>query len=128
MNIWGRIALGAGAGYALEGDIAGAGAGALGGMFIRPGRMQGASKWLSTKARRGVARAAGAMQYGASKIGRPGIHNMLNKGAGGMVSTARFMGRNRKSINKYGSYALAALGTGAAAHIGSSVLSSNRGY
>jgi hypothetical protein len=36
--------------------------------------------------------------------------------------------KNIASVNKYGSMALGALGAGAAAHIGSSVLSSNRGF
>lgn len=57
---------------------------------------------------------------------------MGSMGADGLRSLGRrsasLIGRNKAAINKYGSYSMAALGVGAGAYIGSSALSSNRGY
>lgn len=53
--------------------------------------------------------------------------NSTASAAKGFNTASRFIGRNRQTINKYGGVAFGTIGAASAAHIGSSVLSSNRG-
>lgn len=45
-----------------------------------------------------------------------------------LTRAAAFMGRNQIAINRYGKQALLGMATASSAYIGSSLLSSNRGY
>lgn len=54
---------------------------------------------------------------------------MANKGVREEIGTgAQWIGNNAAEVNKWGGVALATLGAGAGAHIGSSAIRSNRGY
>jgi hypothetical protein len=135
---------GAGNNWRWEGMAGGA---ALGGVGLAVGgwglnRMGGVSRLAS----RGMEYARGGVAYAQS--GLAGIaqrqlnSNGLNiwgqaagygalgmRGAGmGLASVHSFIGNNSTAINKYGGYALGAMGVASAANIGSSILSSNRGY
>lgn len=71
--------------------------------------------------------AAGTLTGFGAKMGTMGM-NYSATSALGLNKATRFIRKNSSAVNKYGGYAMGAIGTAAAAHIGSSVLSSNRGY
>ena len=102
-------------------SIAGAGRAGLGygmrGAKWGRGKMQGIAAGSLVSGNVGVGGVAAG--YGA---------DMLRGASYGMAGARGFLGRNASAVNKYGGYAMGAIGTAAAAHIGSSVLSSNRGY
>lgn len=130
---------------ALEGAAIGGGVAAFGGK---------AAGWLGR--RYGISSIAGGMagglRHGARAFGRAGAKiataasnravagnlnrlqanmssfgvNSATSAAKGFNTASRFIGRNRQTINKYGGVAFGAIGVASAAHIGSSVLASNR--
>ncbi len=76
----------------------------------------------------GVERGARGITAAASTLGNRTIFDQTMKMRGVADKAAGFIGKNAVGINKYGGVALGVMGTASAAHIGSSVLSSNRGY
>lgn len=63
-----------------------------------------------------------------STIGNRPLFNTARGIDKGLSQAASFIGRNQVSINKYGGMAATALGTAAAAHIGSTTLAANRPF
>jgi hypothetical protein len=130
-------AIGGGLGYMNTGDLGGiaggAAAGAAFGMFGLPAGRKYLGGLLGRRSPAGMA-AAGLERAGrgALSLGWGSNSSTLMRGAtrafGGLNTAAGFIGRNATMVNKVGGYGLAALGMGASAHIGSSVISSNRGY
>ena len=72
---------------------------------------------------------AGARGYYGSRaggfLGGGSLFRASNAVGMGAVVTNRFIGNNVAAVNKYGGYAMGAMGAAAAVKIGSSVLSSN---
>jgi hypothetical protein len=138
-SMFGRAAVGAMAGYGLTGDWGGAAAGAgmagVGwGMMSKFGNGLGASKY----AQRGVGllgRGASLMQKGGmqmfgTRLGRMGMPTISAGMAAerGLGKLGGFLGKHALATNRYAGYAMAGMGVGASAYIGSSIINSNRGY
>ena len=137
----GAIAGGISGGMSDNGSILG---GAIGGAAVGAALTRGNIARLGNLSTRGMqaglgygAKGAGALRgampkllsnrgYGNAAVG----YGMAGLGAAGrgMNRAAGYIKRNSISANKYGGATLAGLGMGSAAMIGSSVLSSNRGY
>ena len=139
-------AIGGAAGYGSTGDYRGAMGGAVGGAAFGAA-MPFAGRALSNR----FGSISGNLQRGLG-AGMRGSRSLANYGAGmargagissnagfgmlragnlgqrGMGAASSFIGKNSVSVNKYGGMGLAALGLGASAHIGSSVIGSNRGF
>ena len=144
-----RSALGAGIGAAYggyEGGIGGMIGGATGGAIGAGFGIMGIKKSLGRIggvagiAQRGLgtaagltSRAAGRMSGMAGNLSMGGLAanygvSALGAVGSGLSAAGSFIGRNSAVTNKYGGMALGALGAGAAMHIGSSIMLSNRGY
>jgi hypothetical protein len=65
---------------------------------------------------------------GASRLGNRPIFNAARRADIGLARGAGWLGARQNAVNRYGGYALGAIGAASAAHIGSSVLASNRGF
>lgn len=142
MSFFGRTIAGGLLGGALTGDLggvaAGAAAGGVGGwaggkMLANRGGISGlASKGLGYGmglARRGSQ--MGAAGYYGGALGKTvggGLFQASNALGMGMGTAKNWIGNNAALTNKVGGVALGAMGIAASAHIGSSVLRSNRGY
>lgn len=140
----GRAAMGAAAGGILGGASSGSWSGAFGGALAggaAAGTGWGAmSKYgpraLGRGARmagRGLERLGGRLSSGAfdmSVLGAAkGWGQMgLNRAASGMRNAASLLGNSKTMTNKWGGRVMAGIGVGSAAMLGSSVISSNRGY
>ena len=75
---------------------------------------------------RGLGITGGALA-GGGRFSR-GMANIAGLGIGGMFNARNWLGRNAAITNKVGGITLGAIGVASAAHMGSSVLSSNRGF
>jgi len=143
-TFWGAAAgglYGASGGGGMTGAIGGAvGGGLMGGAGVAMGakflgKRGGVAGFASRGYGLGVRGLTSADAFMGSRAGRVGSmyrrampFNRASRVAGGLEAGGAFIGRNAATINKYGGMAMGAIGTAAAAHIGSSVLSSNRGY
>jgi len=135
---------GGGMGGAIGGAVMG---GAFGGAGFRAARRFGAARGMSIAGgmRRGLESGIRGARWGRGKltgvaarslVGGAGYGGVaagygadLTRAAGMGMATARgAIGRNATAVNKYGGMALGAIGTASAAHIGSSIMASNRGY
>jgi len=126
-------AIGAGIGYANTGDLGGIAGGAAAGAVMGTVGLPYAKSLLSNKNVTGMGAAAlERIGYGgmaaASTIGNRRLFRAATKAKFGISNAASALGSNSTVVNKYGGQALSALGMGSAAMIGSSVISSNRGY
>jgi hypothetical protein len=154
MSAWTRTLVGAGVGGLYGASDGGGWGGAIGGAVGGGAALGMGYSWLMKggKGRNlaGVARkgtraafqaSAHAIGWGANRMAANESGSFWsNRGlnaisAGGWTAKNAFdatkwlsNSSNAASVNKYGSMALGALGVGAATHIGSSVLSSNRGF
>ena len=147
MSMLGRFALRALAGGAAGGIMTGnwggvaggaAVAGLGGGMMSRYGRglnfAGGIGRGLGFGSRMAsigaISRNFGKIDTGLSRMGLG--TNITSKGftkiGQGLSSARGFVGSKSIVTNKIGGYAMASMGAGAGAYIGSTVLSSNRGY
>jgi hypothetical protein len=148
------MAAGGGAlGYMNTGDLGGIAGGAAGGALFgavgfpmgrnflaRRGKLAGlagrGAGFLERGALGAASRAGGyAQRYGPMTgvatrggIAANRVQGWAGRAATGLAMGGEFIGRNAVMTNKIGGGALAALGLGASAHIGSSVISSNRGF
>jgi hypothetical protein len=143
MSFLGRAIAGGLAGGIMTGSLGGAAGGAaMGGLgwgtlnkfggglgaagYMRKGLnmgvrgMKSARNWAIGGALRNAGGRAGvAFGFGA---------DAAQLGMRGLGTASSFIGRNALRTNRVAGYAAGALGVGSAAYIGSSVLSSNRGY
>ena len=126
-------------GSALGGAIGGAAAGLAmtKGNMSRLGGLGGGASSIAQKGLGYGATGAGMLRGGLPKLlSNSGYGNaavgfgMAGAGAAsrGMSRAASYIGNKSININRYGARALAGLGAGSAAMIGSSIMSSNRGY
>lgn len=143
----GRFALRALAGGAAGGMMTGSWGGVAGGAAVAGlggGMMSRYGRGLNFAG--GVEKGLGAGILGASiGAGSRGLGRWSNKLSGvglaanmgsrgltgigrGLIGARNFIGRKSVATNKIGGYAMASMGAGAGAYIGSTVLSSNRGY
>ncbi len=116
---------------ALGGAAGGAAAASLGipfarGMLKKRGGVKGLAGWGINSLSRGEA-ALGRMGGGLGRAYQKAMpYSRRTAMAGGLGKAEAFIGRNAAITNKVGGAAMAVLGVGASAHIGSSMLSSNR--
>jgi len=113
--------------YASDGDMYGIAGGAAGGAAFGMFGM-GMTRGLTGRMTGAMGMAGDAGLRAASTIGNRGLFNAAMKADRGLTRGAAFLGANQANINKYGGSALAALGIGSSAYIGSSLIQSNRGY
>jgi hypothetical protein len=112
-----------GAGYGAAFGAGTAGMGPMVGRRIMAGRTGPVGIAAS-----GLGMLGDAALRGTSRLGNRTLFNAARGMDRGLTQAAAFLGKNQVFINKYGGAALLGLGTAASAHIGSSVLASNRGY
>jgi hypothetical protein len=141
MTILSRALIGGVAGGLMTGDwggvaggaaIATAGWGALNKFGAGLGASRAINKGFSmaNKAMIGGYRRLGMGAFDMTVAGTARGHGMnaLNAMRGGIGSARKFMGRNSVATNRYAGMAMASMGVGAGAYIGSTVLKSNRRY
>ena len=143
-TLYGGLA-GAGLGFINEGDLGGIAGGAAMGALAGGAGIWGARRLMGNRTLAGLAQTGfGAVGRGAGRMYRRGFGMMEggafagNIGAGmsmvgqlgmrGAATGAGFIGQNATLVNKWGGKALAGLGVGSSAYIGSTVMASNRGY
>jgi hypothetical protein len=135
--------VGAGLGFMNTGDMggvlggaaAGAAFGGIGTNMLRNANYAGMIGKGSNAIVRGGAMAAGKLGMGVSRFSNPMVKKgfaTASRGAraftGAAMQARSFMGRRAIATNEWGGRAAVAAGMGSAAYIGSSVMSSNRGY
>lgn len=141
-----RAALGGAAGYALGGWGGAAGGAAAAGFGW--GGMKNMSNKYGAAGRLG--KGLGYASEGASFLAGKGLAASFTRGGSdfargmraggeylrqgavgartGINTASSFIGRNAATTNKIAGYGMAAMGVGTSAYIGSSIMSSNRGY
>lgn len=140
-NMFGGAMIGGLAGGLMTGDTGGIIGGAA--MGVGAGRVNklGAGLGLGGLAARGMRSASRGLRAGRNRLisgavssagGKMGVAfgygaDVAQLGMMGARGASRFIGRNAITANKYAGYGMAAMGVGAGAYIGSTVLNSNRG-
>lgn len=124
---------GGGIGYMSDGDLGGiaggAAAGAAAGSFgLGYARKLAANRSVSSMARSGLGKAGKGATSAAARWDNRTISKAANVARSDMNTASEFIGKNSTWVNKYGGKALGAAGIGSSALIGSSLISSNRGY